>query len=437
MILNNQVQEGNLKETPLGFLPFDWNVLPIKAIATFTKKPKGLNLSLFDVIPFIPMELISEQDIFIKRFESVNPSEISSGSYCERGDVLVAKITPSFENGKQGILHDIPIDFAYATTEIFAIKPNPELLDALFLFCFLKIGAIRAEIAGKMEGTTGRQRVPKSVIEDCLVPLPPLVEQKRIATLLKSLREDISAQDDIIHELAGLKYSLMAHLFRTGTNKSVAPKSSAIGEIPAHWEVVKFGAVVDIAQYGLSVKAGATGRYPMLRMNNLGYGKLNISDLKYVDLSDRIFSNFKLNAGDILFNRTNSYELVGKTALFDIEGEYTFASYIVRVVVQRQHLSPQFINHYLNFPGTQYRLKMLASRGASQSNISATKLKNFEIVLPPLEEQDQIAQLLDSIDEKIAAEEDRKSALEELFRTMLHQLMTGQIRLLSDEGLPL
>ena len=202
-----------------------------------------------------------------------------------------------------------------------------------------------------------------------------------------------------------------------------------IGEIPEHWEVVRLGEVLRTTQYGLSVRADRTGMYPMLRMNNLVDGRIDASDIKYVDLDEDNFEKFRVYKRDVLFNRTNSYELVGKTAIFDLEGDFVFASYLVRVVPDPARLLPEHLNYYLNWDDTQRRLKMLATRGVSQSNISATKLRQFVIRLPSPAEQEQIVQMLSAIDRKIEAEERRKAALQALFKAMLHQLMTDQIRL--------
>ncbi|SHJ29479.1 restriction endonuclease subunit S [Desulfofundulus thermosubterraneus] len=87
-----------------------------------------------------------------------------------------------------------------------------------------------------------------------------------------------------------------------------------------------------------------------------------------------------------------------------------------------------FLNYYLNMESTQNRLKLLATRGVSQSNISATKLKGFLIPIPPISEQKQIANFLTLMDQKINVEETRKSTLQSLFQTMLHLLMTGKVR---------
>jgi len=251
--------------------------------------------------------------------------------------------------------------------------------------------------------------------------------------VLRTVQRAKEATERVIAALRELKKSLMKHLFTYGPvpldqADHVPLKETEIGPVPEHWEVVRLGSLLRVAQYGLSIRAGRVGRYPMLRMNNLVDGQVDTSDLKYVDLNPEDFVKFRLHKGDVLFNRTNSFELVGKTAIFDIEGDFVFASYLIRITPDTTQLLPEYLNYHLNWEGVQHRLKALASRGVSQSNISANKLKQLEIALPSIPEQREIARILQAVDRKIEAEERRKRALEVLFQSLLHQLMTGQLR---------
>lgn len=120
--------------------------------------------------------------------------------------------------------------------------------------------------------------------------------------------------------------------------------------------------------------------------------------------------------------------MVGKTSIFDIEKEFVFASYLIRLKTSPE-LNPHFLNNYFNLTETQKRLKSIASRGVSQSNISATRLKTFRIPFPKdLKEQEDINEVIQQVDNKISIVSQRIEKLQELFKTLLHQLMTAQIR---------
>jgi len=198
----------------------------------------------------------------------------------------------------------------------------------------------------------------------------------------------------------------------------------ALNPLPSGWSTAILGDHVQTAQYGLSLRGGQDGAYPILRMNNLQDGRLTTANLQYVDLGENELSKFRLRRNDLLFNRTNSIDLVGKTAVFDVPGTFVFASYLIRLTTDPETLDPSFAYYYLNYPATQVRLKQLASRGVSQSNINATKLKSLAIVLPPLSEQRAIAHVLRMVQlakestEKVipAVKQLKKSLMAHLFR---------------------
>lgn len=436
----NGTPQTEFKETKIGLIPVDWECFPIKDVVTFTSKPRGLNTSTFESIPFIPMELISEQDTYIAQFELRSPEEIKSGSYCERGDFLIAKITPSFENGKQGILDNIPTNFAYATTEVYALKPIPHLVDLMFLFGYFKLDTVRQEIAGKMEGTTGRQRVPKSVIENYLIPTPPLPEQRRIAAVLNAIQDEIAVQDDILRELREFKRSTMERLFTYGAADSPAEtKMTEIGEFPVHWDDFLLNEVADL-KYGYQTSIPKTPPQSGVdiistaEIKNEGY--LDLVKIRKVDVDVADVAQYLVRKDDVLFNWRNSQEHVGKTALVtvDLLEPTIYASFIVRIR-PTNHVSHQYIHYLLSFLRDRGVFFERSRRAVNQANFNANQLGNLEIPIPSASEQETIVDLLQGIDEKIAVEEDHKTALQDFFRTMLQQLMTGQIRLLSDDGL--
>ena len=258
-------------------------------------------------------------------------------------------------------------------------------------------------------------------------PLPSFSEQRAIADIMGSVQ---GAKDARVHETQlerERKAALMAHLFAHGTRGEMLAETP-LGKLPQNWKAVKLGEVLKQAQYGLSLRGETSGTYPILRMGNLIDGWVEMSDLQFVELDEKTLDQYKINFGDVLFNRTNSFELVGKTAIYESDAESIFASYLIRLIPESESLSPQFLNAYFNGNETQKRLKSIASRGVSQSNISAGNLKHFFIPLPPLDEQKEIAVILRACDDKIAALEEEATRLDELFRAMLEELMSGRLR---------
>src|SRR5262249_28086243 len=144
--------------------------------------------------------------------------------------------------------------------------------------------------------------------------------------------------------------------------------------------------------YGTSKSTADQGRYPVLRMGNMIDGGLDISHLVYINLDDEEFESIRLMDGDILLNRTNSMDLVGKISIFRLPGNYVSASYIVTYRLDAKRLDPHFCNLMLNTPQYQKRIKTLARPSVSQANINPTAFRReLMITVPQPAEQQRIA----------------------------------------------
>ncbi|MHA1401383.1 MAG: restriction endonuclease subunit S [Candidatus Heimdallarchaeaceae archaeon] len=205
-------EQVQLKETEIGLVPEEWNVVKVNDVYEFSRKPKDLIISDEERIPFIPMEYISEENEIVDNWELKNKNEIKSGSFAFKDDLIIAKITPSFENGKQAILTNLPTQYCYTTTEIYALHPRDNRATTRYLYNYLKMEKIRKTMAGKMEGSTGRQRLPKRVIGDLLIPLPSFSEQQKIAKILLLFDEKINKEKNKIDSLEKLFKSLLENL---------------------------------------------------------------------------------------------------------------------------------------------------------------------------------------------------------------------------------
>jgi type I restriction enzyme S subunit len=267
----------------------------------------------------------------------------------------------------------------------------------------------------------------RSKLAELPMALPPLPEQKKIAHILSTVQRAIETQERIIQTATELKKVLMHKLFTEGLLNE-PQKQTEIGPVPESWRVVELGDLLTIAQYGMSVKGNPEGNYPILRMTNQADGQIVSRKLQYVEIGVGDFEKFKVEPGDILFNRTNSLDLVGRTAIFDLVGDFVFASYLIRLRTDEKKLNPFFLNCYFNTDEIQVRLKSIATRAVSQSNISASRLKGFPVPKPRLEEQAEIVAHANVLDRKLAVHRYKLYELQDLFRSLLHELMTAKIR---------
>jgi len=129
----------------------------------------------------------------------------------------------------------------------------------------------------------------------------------------------------------------------------------------------------------------------------------------------------------VLFNRTNSHELVGRTAIFDLTGDFVFASYLIRLRTEEDRLRPEFLNHYLGWKQTQIRLKGIARQAIGQSNISSSRLAGLTIAVPNTEEQDEISREVDQAISKIEVCRLQLAAMKALREALLVELIEGKL----------
>lgn len=217
------------KQTEIGEIPESWKVVRLEEATTFTKKPRDLRYSEYNGIPFVPMELIPFAKLSSEEFLLKTNNELKSGTYFEPGDILLPKITPSFENGKQCIIQELPTPFGIATTEVIPIREVAGISDKFFLFYYLLLPKVRISLAGKMQGATGRQRLNKDSLVNLEIPLPPLSEQRTIANIFRAIDEKIASLEREVE--------LIDELFHAMLDELMTGKRSAIPLIDAEKHV--------------------------------------------------------------------------------------------------------------------------------------------------------------------------------------------------------
>ena len=289
---------------------------------------------------------------------------------------------------------------------------------------------LKAKTAG-----SGIPHADKGVISKLEFYKPSLTEQSAIAAILSKVDESIAAVQGGIAAAERLKKSLMQNLL-TGRMKPDGTLrkedefyvDEKFGRVPLGWEVKKVTEVADYVQYGLNQASSEKGKIPMLRMNNIVKGKMTNAPLVYVELNDSLLQQYKLEKGDILFNRTNSLDLVGKVGVFELDGDYVFASYLIKVKVSKDN-NPYFVNYALNSYPIQCSLRSKATPAVSQANINSKSLRNTSIIIPTnKKEQDEIVSRINNVENEIINKQNKIAVLERLKKSLMQNLLTGRVR---------
>lgn len=167
---------------------------------------------------------------------------------------------------------------------------------------------------------------------------------------------------------------------------------------PKGWKVATIGDVVTEVRYGTSKPAVEGGKYPYLRMNNITLdGHLDLNDLKYIDIPDDEIEKCVVRKGDVLFNRTNSVELVGKTAFFDLPQDMVIAGYIIRLRLSEKML-PEVLVQYMNLEALKKILRSMAKGAVNQANINAQELQSIKLYIPDMDLQKQFIEMKGQVD---------------------------------------
>jgi len=302
----------------------------------------------------------------------------------KKGDLLFAwsaSLGVYFWNGEN----------AWLNQHIFKVVPN-EFCDKKFLFYTLE--KITAELYAKTHGS-GMVHVTKGKFEATEIPFPPLPEQQLIVSKIEQLFSELEngkqQLETALQQLKVYRQSLLKWAFEGRlTNKKIKE-----GELPKGWKWVKLGEVCSSVEYGSAIKSKKTGKIPVLRMGNIQNGIFDWSDLVFTNDDDEI-KKYLLRKNDVLFNRTNSAEWVGKTAIYKGERPAIFAGYLIRINRIESLIDANYLTYFLNTHFAKSYGNTVRSFGVNQSNINGTKLKTYPIPLAPLEEQHLIVQELES-----------------------------------------
>jgi type I restriction enzyme S subunit len=303
----------------------------------------------------------------------------SSAKWVEEGSVLIAMY---------GSIGKLGIAGRRLTTNQAIAFTKPDLVNAKYLFYYLM--GERKNLLNLGAGAT-QQNISQTVIKVYPFPLAPLAEQERIVARLEELLSDLEAGVAALGRVrAGVKRYKASMLKAACEGKLFGEKGIVNGELPEGWRWATVGEVSQKIQYGTSEKASLdVSGIPVLRMGNVQDGELDYTNLKYLP-EDIVPDNLILEPGDLIFNRTNSAELVGKTAIYKRNyPKATFASYLIRAQLIPD-CSPDYVSYYINSVHGRNYIYTVVSQQVGQANVNGTKLANMPIPLPPADEQRRI-----------------------------------------------
>ncbi|SDQ75202.1 type I restriction enzyme, S subunit [Burkholderia orbicola] len=283
-------------------------------------------------------------------------------------------------------------------------------LDSVFLWHWLSHHA--PTLAAKGKGATFKQ-VNRDDIGSLEIALPPVEEQRRIAAILDKADELRAKRKAALTLLDNMAQSNFVDIFGD-------PATNRKG-----WQIGTIGDLLVSASYGTSEKSMPDGEVPVLRMNNITRtGEVDLSDLKFMNLSESERERYLVRDGDILFNRTNSVELVGKTALFRHEVPMAYAGYLIRLRVGGGN-RPEYLSGFLNTPYAKKVLRGMCKSIIGMANINATEIKAMKIACPPLKFQAEYAERIDGLRKAKALHRRMLTELDALFASLQYHAFRG------------
>jgi len=437
-------------------IPENWTLTELSNIVIYKKgkKPKKLiNEKKDGYIPYVNIKAFEQK--IIDEY-----ADMESSNLIDESDILVVWDGARFGLSGTGMV-------GAAGSTLMVLKPL--ICYPRFVHAF--INRYYRYINSKPKGS-GTPHVNPDIFWNLPFPLPPLYEQKRIVAKLDAIIPRIDSVKERLEKIPAILKRFRQSVLTAAVTGKLTEKwreehldvesaeklikkvfSQRINEclsttqkekvkeifcevetenseqLPITWRFVFLKKICKSFQYGTSKKSQKEGKIPVLRMGNLQEGKLDWSDLAYTSNESEI-KKFLLKKNTVLFNRTNSPELVGKTSIYTGERKAIFAGYLIRIN-NYDVVNAYYLNYTLNSGYAKEFCYRKKSDGVSQSNINAQKLAHFELPLPPLEEQKEIVRQVDKLfalaDKVEAHYRQAKEQVDKLSQSVLAKAFRGEL----------
>lgn len=304
---------------------------------------------------------------------------------------------------------------AYINQRVCRVKSISEKLHDKYLFHYLNSDIFENEAIQNSAGAA-QLNLSTNWLLSHKIPLPDLATQQKIAALLDKAGELRQYNKQLIEKYDTLTQSLFLDMFGDPVrNEKGFPKTTVRN-------------LCEEVKYGTSAKSDGSGKWPYLRMNNITYsGYMDFSDVKSINVSEKDFVKYSVKKGDVLFNRTNSKELVGKTGIITNDDTYIIAGYLIRVRVNQVLANPYFLWAHLNSKWAKLTLSNMCKNIVGMANINAQELQDILILQPPVTLQNQFAERVQVIEQQKELAQLALQKTEELFNSLLQKAFKGEL----------
>ncbi|UQS26068.1 restriction endonuclease subunit S [Amycolatopsis thermalba] len=351
--------------------------------------------------------LVEQGDKFKKRVAS---ADTSSYKVVRRGQLVVGF---PIDEGVLSFQTLYPAAIVSPAYGIWNLKSDN--ICRRYLERYLRSPRALAYYSSKLRGTTARRRsLPQDVFKKLPVPIFPFEKQEYVADILDAMDELRAKRREALGLLDDLSEAIFIAMFGN-------PVANEKG-----WPIGRIGDIIESARYGTSEKADEHGDLPVLRMGNITTrGRIDLSDLKYLpreSLNDR----YLVYPGDVLFNRTNSPDLVGKTAVYRSGEPLAYAGYLIRVRMRAEN-HPEYLSAFLNSRYGKAILRNMCKSIIGMANINAQELKRIPIPVPPVDLQRDFARRVEEVEQVRTLQEKDLAYLDELFNALQTRAFVGHL----------
>jgi type I restriction enzyme S subunit len=417
-------------------VPDHWEVRRLKFYAKINpSKNEVEGLDPETEVSFLPMENVSEQGEINHEETDLLEDVIDGYTYFREGDVLVAKITPCFENGKGALAEDLENGIGFGTTEFVVLRPYEQLNNEFFYYVtasnlFRKVGE------GQMKGAAGQKRVPDEFFQNFPQFLPPEEEQEAIAGFLDrecaKIKKLIDDKRELIKLLEEKRATIINNAVVTGTNDNDQKDIDIdwLGSIPEHWESTSLRNTVDkFVDYRGATPEKSDSGITLVTAKNIDDGDLDFSeDHEYV--TEEVYDDWMTRGypeeGDVLITTEAP---MGEVAQVQ-DTPVALAQRIILLKVNTDLMKKEFLKYFLDSEFNQTQL-MKSQTGSTARGIQASKLKGIRVLIPPLAEQEKILEKIEKetekIDELISEIQEGIDRLKEYRTALITNAVTGQI----------